>query len=232
MAIDSYSIIWNYGKDFAIDFFSFIVLALITFSAFRYWRINKSQKKYRFFIASFFLLSLSYIFKMLSHIEIIYTQLETRHIGFFSLTYEAVKTSNLMAVIGILAFRLFTICGLYILYSLYLKKKANTDIILITYLLIISTIFSFGQDYIFSLTAFILLIMITISFYRNYRKTRNAKSRLLVISFATLTVSHLLLVFALNSLAIYLLAEAVQLAGYLILLFTFIKVLSDGKKKR
>jgi hypothetical protein len=226
-----YSPQWFYGKDIIIDIVGIIVLFLIGIFSIRSYRINKN-KNYLWLGLSFFLISTSVFFKILTNFTIYYRVLETKVLPFGTLTYQVVRSSDTLFFIGYLLYRLLTLLGLYFLYTIYNKKQSKVDVMLIVYLIIISTYFSQSAYFIFHLTAFILLGLITYQYCTLYRSNRHKTTRMLAASFVIITLSHLVSCFVAMNLTLYVIAELIQLIGYTILLVTFFMVLKYGKKKK
>ena len=224
-----YSPQWFYGKDIVIDLVSVFVLLLIAFFSFKYYKIRKN-KNYVYFGLSFILLSVSFLFKILTNFTIYFHVLETKNIGFLSLTYQTIKTSDVLFIVGFLIYRLLTLFGLYMLYSVYYDQP-KTNILLIAYLILVSTYFTQSAYYIFHLTSLILLVLLTIQYSKTYIKNKNNATRMLASSFGIITASQILSIFVSISTKFYVVAEIIQLIGYAILLFSFLTVLKHGKKK-
>lgn len=221
---------WFYGKDIVIDIFSLIVLLLIAYFAFNYYRINKNKKNL-ILASAFTMIGLSFFFKILTNFTIYYHVLETKRIGFITFTYNTVKPSDTLFIVGFLIFRLLMLIGFYMVYSLY-KKQPKTNILLIAYLLIVSTYYSVNAYYIFHLTALILHATISWELYKNYQKTQVDTARLLMISFFMITLSHMAFIYIGYYHVLYVLAEIIQAIAYTLLLITFIQVLTHAKKKK
>ncbi len=224
-----YSPQWFYGKDIVIDLVSVFVLLLIAFFSFKYYKIRKN-KNYVYFGLSFILLSVSFLFKILTNFTIYFHVLETKNIGFLTLTYQTIKTSDVLFIVGFLIYRLLTLFGLYMLYSVYYDQP-KTNILLIAYLILVSTYFTQSAYYIFHLTSLILLVLLTIQYSKTYIKNKNNATRMLASSFGIITASQILSIFVSISTKFYVVAEIIQLIGYVILLFSFLTVLRHGKKK-
>ncbi len=224
-----YSPQWFYGKDLPIDVLSLFVLFLIGFSSVTYYRLNR-KKKHLLLAISFFLLAASFLFKILTNFTIYYRIFETHRLGFLTITYEALRASNVLFTTGFFLYRVLMLVGLYFLYAVYVKQEART-IVITSYLLLISSYFSRSAYYVFHLTALLFLLLITSQYWRNYRATRHATNQLLFASFSLITLSQLVFIFIKLQPLLYVIAELVQLAGYILLLTTFVKVLNDGKKK-
>lgn len=226
-----YSPRWFYGKDIIIDIVSIFVLFLIAFFSIKYYKINRKNRNYLIFAGSFGVIALSFIFKIITNFTLYYKVVQTRQIGFITLTYNTVQASDILFSVGFLIHRILMLIGLFMLYALYTKTR-KTDVILMLYLIFISTYFSSSVYYVFHITALAFLVMITMQYWRNYRKLGHNTNKWLVWSFALITLSQLVFVFIRLHLLLYVAAEMIQLLGYICLLMTFIKVLKDGKKKR
>ncbi len=225
-----YSPRWFFGKDILIDIISIIVLSLISWSAIRFYRINR-KRSYFWFSISFLMLALAFVFKITSNFTLHYTWEFARNLGFVVIVYRSFHYSFLPYYIGYLLYRLFMLFGLYVLYSIYSKPRKEEKL-LVSYFLIISTYFGISDYYLFHITSLILLSMITYAYYNNYMKSRKITNRLLYYSFLTIALSQVVFAFiALNN-VIYAIAEVIQLFGYVLLLITFIMVFKHGKKKR
>ena len=227
----AYTPVWFYGKDLYIDTVGLFVLSLIAFFSLRYYKLDKKNKNYIYLASSFFLIALSFFFKILTNFTIYYKVLETKTFGLFTITYHGIKTSNILFFVGFLAYRLLTLVGLYILYSIYQKRQSKSNIFLIIFFILISTYFSQSAYYIFHLTALIFLALIISQYRNNYKKNRQFTARLLATSFGIIAISQVFFVFASIDNFLYVIAEIIQLFGYLILLTTFVKVLRNAKKK-
>ena len=221
---------WFYGKDILIDIISIIVLLMIAFFSLRYYRIDRKNSNYLFLSASFFLIAVSFIFKILTNFTIYYHALDGDKFDFIIFTHSVAKTSGTFFYLGFFFYRLLTLLGLSALYSIYQKELPKGNIFLVLYLMVMLTYFSQGTYYVFHLTSLILMSLIAMQFYRNYRLNKSRTAKLLVISFVVITISQLVFIFIKLAPMLYVAAEFIQLCGYIMLLFTFIKVLSNAKK--
>jgi hypothetical protein len=225
-----FSPVWFYGKDIVIDIVSIVVLFLIAFFSFRYYRLDTKKKNYIYLALSFLMIGISFIFKILTNFTIYYKVLETRHFGLFTFTYETLKQSDTLFFIGFLLYRLLMLFGLYVLYTIY-YKQSKSNMLLVFYLIIISTYFSQSAYYIFHITSFIFLVLLSLHLLTDFKK-KPATAKLLASSFIIITISNLFFVFVNLNLLFYVISEIIQLIGYILLLITFIMVLTHGKKKK
>ncbi len=222
---------WFYGKDIIIDIVSIFVLSLIAFFSIKYYRIERKNKNYLNLAVSFLLIAFSFVFKILTNFTIYYHVLETKTVGLYTIIYHTVAVSDMLFFLGYLLYRLLILIGLYILYSIYQKNQPKSNIFLIVFFILISTYFSQSAYYIFHLTSFVFLSMITMQYYSNHKKNKQLTAKLLTSSFTIIGISQVFFMFAGIKEVLYVIAEIVQLFGYLVLLMTFIKVLRNAKKK-
>ncbi len=222
---------WFYGKDILIDFFSIVILLMISLLAFRYYRINRRKKKHALLSLAFLVMALSFFFKILTNFTIYYKEIETKNLGFLTVTYSSIEHSHILFIVGFLLFRVFMLLGLLILYSIYEKNSSKKDVLILAYFIIISTYFGRSAYYLFHISTLPFLIIITNDYFVNYRKNKYPNSKRLAYSFAIITLSQVFFIFVELSPVIYVIAELIQLLGYALLFLTLIKVLKHGKKK-
>jgi len=63
-------------------------------------------------------------------------------------------------------------------------------------------------------------------------RTKHYTAKLLALSFGVIAGSQLIFVFVRINPLLYVIAESIQLIGYIMLLITFVMVLRYGKKKK
>jgi len=226
-----YSPAWFYGKDMMIDACSILVLFLIGFFSLRFYKIKPAKKTYLWLGLSFFMISLSFIFKILTNFRVYYDVDVTRRIGNMMYSYELVRYTDILFYIGTLAHRVLMLLGLYALYSIY-HEHSKSEGLFAAFLLVVVAIFTHNSYYVFHIISLILMVLVAWRYLQNYRRNKSQSSKLLAISFGVLTISHALFCFVMLSQVLYVAAELIQLVGYTVLLITFIKVLNDGKKKK
>ena len=223
-----YSPVWFYGKDIIIDVISIIVLCLISFFSFKCYKMQKN-KNHVYLSVSFLSLALAFLFKILMNFTIYYHVVETSTVGMLTFTYNTMKPTDLFFFFGFLLYRVLTLFGLYMLYSLY-QKQSTPNFILVSFLFLMLTYYSQAAYYIFSLTCFVLLALITASLVAGYKKNRFKMTKMLAVSFAVIGISQVFFVLVYLKVQYYVLGEAMQLLGYLLLLLSFVMVLRDAKK--
>ena len=137
---------WFFAKDIIIDVISALILIFILTYSIRYYSLRKRQTKYRFLIASFVLLTLSFIFKIVSHFVIYSIATSTKRIGIITFTYQTISHSPVLVFWGLLIYRMLSLVAFYLFYAIYLKRQTTIHLIVILYLLLIIGYFGAGRD--------------------------------------------------------------------------------------
>ncbi len=220
---------WFWGKDIFIDSISAFVLILIAVFVTRYYRINKSRN-YLYFAISFYIIALSFLSKILINFTIYYQILHTQVIGSIQYTQTILRSSEILAISGLFFYRLLTLGGLFILYSIY-EKQSKANILLMAFFIITSVFLSKEEYYIFYVLSFIFLGIISNRYYQNYKKNKKKETAMLAASFAVITLSQVPFILVSFTKHLYVVGEAMQLIGYIILLVTFVSVLKHGREK-
>lgn len=221
-----------YGKDITIDVISAVVLLLIGLFAFRNFLLDKDNKRQLILSAAFVLLGGSFIVKTLANI-ISHSPLVHDHI--FSLSIlgsEIIGSYTLILAFSFLLYSLLTLFGFYILYALTSKDELSMNYVIIAYFILISTYFTRFNYHLLYLTAFLFVLATTRRYFLAYKKNNYKNTLLLGISFCVITVSQFIFMLTGQSHLLYIIAELVQLLGYLFLLYTFILVLRNARKTK
>jgi hypothetical protein len=222
-----YSPRWFFGKDIIIDAISVIVLLLIAFTAFRYYRIDK-KRTYLSLAGGFFLMGFAFICKILMNFTIYYHVFETKNLGFVTLTVQSIRSSDALFFIGFLLFRLLTLLGLYWVFNTYYPQCPKATILNV-FLITALTYFSQDVFYVFHITALIILLLISHQILSLSQKSQSKSTTAIAWSFILISLSHLMFCFLHLEPEFYVGAEIVQLIGYIGLLIAFLMVRSHGK---
>ncbi|MBT4539352.1 hypothetical protein HOI26_02375 [Candidatus Woesearchaeota archaeon] len=222
---------WFYGKDIIIDIVSIFVLLLIAYFNMQYYKLDRRKKGHMFFSVATSFLALSFFFKIITNFTLYQYVLEKKQFGLMTIIYQTVQYSDTLFLVGTLLFRLFTLLGFYILFSIYCKKQQKPIYFLIIYFIIMITYFTLSEYHVFHLTTLILLLFLIKKYYDNYLKTKDKPAGLIFWSFLTIALSQLIFIFIGINNTFYVVAESVQLFGYLLLVISFIMVRKYGKKK-
>ena len=221
---------WFLGKDVLIDFFSFLVLFTFFILAVKTYKLNKNRR-FLYLGWGFGLIGLAQLAAVITKLVLYYDIGPTQAIG------QAIVKSNLLSSVDIFYYagfffqRFLTLCGLYIIYRLPREKKSIGDYILVLYFMLISAIIGDEFYYIFYLTSLFLLVMIVSNYYEIYKKNNFTNTKVLIGAFSLLALSQL--IFILSKVEfLFVLASAIGLVSYVILLFLVIKILKYGEKTK
>nr|MCK4929586.1 hypothetical protein [Nanoarchaeota archaeon] len=227
-----YSPPWFYGKDIAIDIISAVVVLLIGVFSFRNFLLDKKNYRHLFLSLAFVILGGSFILKTLTNILSHHQYGISKYLTGF-LIPNIIPKYSLLPALGFLIYASMTLFGFYILYALTSNKGIiSTDYLIIAYFIIISTYFARFNYFLFYATSFLFLIAITRRYFLSYKKTKYRNTFYLGTSFGVITLSQLVFIFTSSNHTLYVLAELIQLIGYLFLLYTFVMVLRNAKKKK
>ncbi|MGV8161845.1 MAG: hypothetical protein ACP5N2_00755 [Candidatus Nanoarchaeia archaeon] len=223
---------WFSGPDFIIDLISVVILFMIGFFAWKFYSLNKSNKKHLLLFISLVVLGASFIFKILTYLILYSTTFEVEIFDMFGQLIYYLEPNNFYFSISFIIYAVLTLIGFYLLYSIYDSKISSSTSLLMFYFILVISLFS-ENAYLFThLTAFLLSILITYALWRNYKKNKLNSTRNLTLSFGILAFSRIFFIMASFYSSMYVLGELIQLIGFIMLLLTFISVLKNGKKKR
>ncbi len=214
---------WFYGIDTIFDMVSIVVSFMIAYFGYRCYKYS-SQKRYLYFSSSFFLVALAFIIKIITTIPVYAREITQRTIGFLTIT-----TTNYVRIVwihrfGIFLARFLMISSFLMLFLLLMKIRNKKVIVLLFYFALITTLLSQYSYFVFHLTLALFLFYLSLGFRKNYLRTRLKNAGLVMCSFYVLFLSQLVFIFDLINKNCYVVGEVIQLVGYLILLFTLIRL--------
>lgn len=216
---------WFYGFDSITEFIAIIVSILLVYYSYKCFKLTR-EKKYLYFSTAFLSLTFAFIAKIVGTLTI-YKPTITRtplgssiHQAFANLTPYSINA------IALVIHYFFMLLGFTILFLIIsrLTWKNQRVIVLLFYFVFLATWLSIIHYQLFYATSFAILSLITYSYYRNYREIKSEKARFVTIAFGILLISQAFFVFAIYSGTIYVLAELIQLLGFVYLLIPFILI--------
>ena len=223
---------WFYGFDSVIELIAVIISVLLVHYSYKCFRLTK-EKKYLYFSTAFLSLTIAFIAKIIGTLAF-YRPSITRsailssiHQAFVSLTPTDINA------LSFVVYFLFSLLGFMILFLIIsnLTWKNQRVIALLAYFVFLATWLSVIHYQLFHATIFVLLLLITYSYYQNYREIKNEKARFVTIAFGMLLVSQAFFVFVIYARIIYVLAELIQLLGFIYLLIPFILIFKKKPKR-
>lgn len=227
---------WFNGVDVVFECISVVVLILIAAYSLKLYKFNKN-KNFKDFAIAFFIIGAAFLAKILTNITVYYNVLETFDIGLLSFTISSYKSSSIFYNMGYFFYRLLILVGLYLFITIIDKRETNS--LFMIYFIAVTTIFSTWNYYIFHATAFLFAGYIAYIYFKSYKqkvcelcdkRVNNIKYPLL--AFLVITLSNAIFIFSRINGYIYVIGEYIQLIGYIILLYAFIRVIKYGTKKK
>lgn len=163
--------------------------------------------------------------------------------GFMCLGYLSLSAMNLtllthisnwLSVIayqfdfGFLAYIIFMLIGYTILAAVTLKFRTKKQALFLASLVMLFVLFSYQYFIKFHMVSFVLLAFPALQFYQNCIKNKSFNSSLVFASFYLLTIAQALFVLGTFYATVFITAHLLQLVGYLMLLWMFVRVIRHG----
>ena len=224
---------WFYGFDSVIESIAVLVSILLVYYSYKCFKLTR-EKKYLYFSTAFLSLTFAFIVKIIGTLAIYRPTITRTSLGSsIHQTFTNLTPYNLNAIALVMHY-FFMLLGFIILFLIIsrLTWKNQGVIVLLLYFAFLATWLSIIHYQLFYATSFVLLLLITYSYYQNYREIKNEKARFVTIAFGILLISQAFFVFAIYSGTIYVLAELIQLLGFIYLLIPFILIFKGKPKKR
>jgi|GEM_PF-778049 len=216
---------WFYGIDSIIEIISIIICSLLLYYSYRCYKLT-SENRYRYFSAAFLSLTLAFIAKVIGTLTIYEPAINTSSLGSMFHSMFTAVTPDMINALSFLFHIFFMTAGFMMLFLIVskLEWKDKRVIAMLGYTVFIATWLGAIHYQLFYFTTFMMLCLISYSYYKNYTEIRSKNSLLVSISFGILLLSHLFFVFVIYNRMIYVAAEIIQLIGFLCLLIPFILI--------
>lgn len=215
---------WFAGIDNLFELVTVVVTLLIAIYSRKVYKFTK-DKNYRFFGYAFLLICISYVLNILMDVSIYYPSVKIVKVGIFTVVTHTFQRLDLFYSIGFFTLRFLLLLGLLGIFFVVYKTKDKKINFLLIYLAFVSALFGNYLFHIFHITSSLLLLFIFVYYYNNYHKYRSRNSFLVASSFFLIFVSQIIFITLEIHPIMYVIAESIQLLGYLMLLFTFISIL-------
>jgi len=215
---------WFQGIDVAFIFLSLGITALISlYCYFCYYKVCEN-KQYKYFSYAFFAIAFSFFLKILANITIIYDTVIEQKVGALTFTTTLVTQSKFLVIFGKILHHFFFLLGLLMLFIIIYKQRDKYTITLLTFLVLVISVFSTSAFFVFVLTAAAISGLIFMKYWKNFRLKRKKNALLLALAFLMIFIGQLLFMALIFSRNLYPVAETIQLFGFILLLLTFISV--------
>ncbi len=210
---------WFRGVDALLGLVYIIVTLLIAAMSYKAYKLTE-EKKYFYFSISFLLMSLAFLCYSIINL------LLTMHIS-DALTIGLSRFDYAFLVHMLLIFTAYTL-----LLIVTLKIEQKKIIVLLFSLMLLFTLFAYQYYIKFHIISFILLFFLGHQFYTNYLEKKNRNAKLVFISFYLLTCAQVFFLAMIYEPNFYIVADILQLLGFGVLFYMFIRVLQHGRTKR
>ncbi len=215
---------WFQEIDTLFEAVSILVTFLIALTAYKFYRLT-TEEKYKWFSASFLLIALGYVFKILTNFFVYNEQQVRQTLGQYTYTLNYIHEYYYIEIFGTLAFRFLMLMGLFGLYYLINKCQDKKTIPIITFLIFLTTIFSNVQYFAFHLTAALILGLVVWQYYDSCKKQKKTLTLCNpIVAFGFLFVSQLIFALLFLTPKVYVIAEIIQLFGFLLLLYNYMRL--------
>ncbi|MCA9485546.1 MAG: hypothetical protein KC506_01750 [Nanoarchaeota archaeon] len=219
-----------YGLDSIIDLMIILVSLLISYQSSKIYKYL-NNKNYKIFSWSFLCIAIAYFFKIIANLTILYKSSITETNFILHIAHEF-NEFHLTNFLSFTLFKTFLLLGFLILFLLTTKTFKKEDIILFSYLSVISILFSVYFSFIFYLTLVVLLIFLTIHFHQNYTLRKSKQSYKTYLGSAFMLAGYLVSIFYSFNQIIYLAGEILVFVGFFTIFLNHIKTKNDQKKNK
>ena len=205
-----------YGIDSLVEFLIILVSFFISYYSYKIYKII-DEKNYKFLSLGFLLIGVSFIFKILSNLTIMY-RVAIERANFIYVIWTQFQYAEMIQFFSFIFFKTFHLIGFLILFLIVSKTDKKEKVLLFLYLSIIVVLFSIYFNFVFHMTLIFLIMSLTMHFYENYKKIKSKNSLLVFTAFLIMLLSHVLFVISDFNPLFYLVGEMGLLVGFLCLL--------------
>ncbi|MBW2971981.1 hypothetical protein KY359_02995 [Candidatus Woesearchaeota archaeon] len=214
---------WFAGIDSSIEFLSLIVALLVSWYAYKVYRLS-GERKYKHFAIAFILAGVAYIFKILSQIIIYEKELVLQRIGPFLVSRTVLEPVTWLHTYSYTIFSLLMLFFMLLLIIVTFRIKDKPTLILLTYFIVVLTLASSRAQGLLHITLALMAALLVFHFYTNYDRHKTRQALFVTLAFLGILFSHIVMIFMVYDPKIYVAGEALQLAGFLSLMYAFILV--------
>jgi len=223
---------WFNGWDLIFEGIGLIIALLIAGYSWKIYRMS-SESKFKYFSLAFALISLGFVFKLITHGVLYYSSIQkVADVVLEPLTKGKLAYGDLFYRAGFFLQIVSMLSGWLLIFFVSQKSRARltkfyevSQIGLFIYLVVLVSIVSNFKYFVFYLTSTVILGMVLLNYYKNYLNTNKSLNAFLVMgSFLLILISQFLFVFVFLWDELYVLGEVFLLIGFLLLLYTYRKI--------
>jgi len=213
---------WFHLATGGIQILGIIVSFLISYLAYRAYKLTK-EEKYRYFFYGFLFLGLSFLVNLAFNIIL--------RLGYVK--YFVEKRYELFIAPLFLIYYFFFIGVLlaYVSFAIvYAEIKKTNKIWLFYFWTFVIGIYTFRDLILFNMFAAILLSFVVLLTYEKYKQSKNTNKLFTFLAFSSLFLFHVLVLFQSQIAALIVIRYVILLIGLVLLAFTLLKIY--GRKKK
>ncbi len=219
-----YSPQWFFGIDAVFEFLMLSVMILVAAYSYFYCYKHSGEESHKYFSIGFFLMGISFFFKILTNITIVYDAIKEAAVGPYLFTVTTVQHWYLFYVIGTSLFYALFLIGLLAIWLVTYRQYHKPTIALLTFLILLVALFSHATYVVFYLCTAVFFGCLFWKYWQRFIEKKTKKGLALAGSFLIILASQAVFMFVWRNLQLYVLAESLQLLGFILLLIAFISV--------
>lgn len=230
---------WFFGYDIIFEILGVIATLMIAIYSFKLYKFSgKELHNYKYLGLSFLALAVSFLAKIATNFVLYYHRTVKDTLGDIIIKHNLIEKSNIFFQMGYDVHRFLMLLAFFGIYWLISRSDDHEHQWLFAYMIFIIALFSFNVYYVFHLTAAVLLLFIAkhyynICFCKDAKKKNLKRAHMNFAAFFMLLLSQLSFIFVFANPAIYVVAEVLQLAGFVTFLINMIPLVltTNGQKK-
>ena len=223
---------WFNGFDLIFESFSLIIALLIAMHSWRIYKLSK-ENKFAYFSFAFILVAFSLFCKTFAHGVLYFSPVRESVAGILvPVLGNGLEFSDLLYR-GTFFLQMSAMLSAWLLIFFISQKSRErlkkyhevSQIALFIYLILLVSVIANFKYFVFYLTSAVILGMTTLNYYKNYlNNKRNKNAFRVMVAFLFILFSNIALVFVFLYSGFYVLGEILLLLGFLLLLYTYHKV--------
>ena len=224
---------WFNGFDLIFESLSLIISLLIAGYSWRVYRVSK-ENKFAYFSFAFILVAFSLFSKTFVHGVLYFSPVRDSVAGVLAPVLGSGLEFADLFYRGTFFLQMSTMLSAWLLIFFISQKSRErlkkyheiSQIALFIYLILLVSVIANFKYFVFYLTSAVILGMTSLNYYKNYlNNKRNKNAFRVMVAFLFILFSNITLVFVFLFSGFYVLGEILLLIGFLLLLYTYQKVI-------
>ncbi len=223
---------WFHGWDLVFQALSVLVALLIAAYSWRIYQVHR-EGKYGYFSFAFLMIAFGLLMQILTSGVVYFTPIRDVAAEVLRpVAGESLQYSSLLYRLGFFLQMAPLLGGWLLIFLVSQKSRARltkfyevAQIALFIYLIMLISFVANFKYFVFYLTSAVILGLVALNYYKNYLNTnRNKNAFWVMISFLLILLGNLFFVFVFAMKGLYVVGQLFLLAGFLLLLYIYMKV--------